>query len=32
VAAYRKMRRPFDLVIGTLFGAAGLKLLTLKSA
>ncbi|KCZ88757.1 LysE family translocator [Hyphomonas jannaschiana] len=32
VAAYRKMRRPFDLVIGTLFGAAGIKLLTLKSA
>ena len=32
VAAYRRMRRPFDLVIGTLFGAAGLKLLTLKSA
>jgi threonine efflux protein len=30
--AYRRMRRPFDLVIGTLFGAAGLRLLTLKSA
>ncbi|MCA8892448.1 LysE family translocator [Hyphomonas sp.] len=32
VAAYRKMRRPFDIVIGTLFGAAGIRLLTLKSA
>ena len=30
--AYQAMRRPFDLVIGTLFGAAGIRLLTLKSA
>lgn len=32
VRAYRTMRRPFDLVIGTLFGAAGIRLLTLKTA
>ncbi len=31
-AAYRKIRRPFDLVVGTLFGAAGIRLLTLKTA
>jgi len=30
--AYQKMRRPFDIVIGTLFGAAGIRLLTLKTA
>ena len=29
---YRRMRRPFDVVVGALFGAAGLKLLTLKTA
>lgn len=29
---YRRMRRPFDLVVSALFGAAGIKLLTLKTA
>ncbi|WP_321490533.1 LysE family transporter [uncultured Hyphomonas sp.] len=32
VRAYRTMRRPFDIVIGALFGAAGIRLLTLKTA
>lgn len=32
IAAYRNLRRPVDLVVGTLFGAAGLRILTLRAA
>ncbi|MEZ6011664.1 MAG: LysE family transporter [Hyphomonas sp.] len=32
IAAYRSLRRPVDLVVGTLFGAAGIRILTLRAA
>jgi threonine/homoserine/homoserine lactone efflux protein len=32
ISAYRNLRRPVDFVVGTLFGAAGIRILTLRAA